>query len=272
MKYYISTIADLCACDEDENMETVKYIKRTAPIVKAYNMGIEIAEFCISENMDKQYDAILPHVLSNIEASENRILHAPYCELYPMAIEPLVVEVAYKRYMQALEYCRRFGAHKMVAHANYIEEEYYPGWFVARHIDFWKKLLSKYNGNVIICLENVRENDPELILAILRTVDDLRLRMCLDIGHANLTEIKPGEWIKICAPYISHYHIHNNFGAAKEGRPNLADRHLPLGNGSIDMKGVLQLIKEFTPDATVAIESNEPEECVRWLRDNGFIK
>lgn len=271
MKYYISTISDLFACDEGHGTEIIKYIERTAPIVKAHNMGIEIAEFCISENMDNQYNAVLPHVLSNIEASEDRILHAPYSELYPMAIEPLIVEVAHKRYIQTLEYCRRFGAHKMVAHANYIEEEYYPEWFVARHIDFWKNLLFEYKGNVIICLENVREKDPELILAILRAVDDLRLRMCLDIGHANLTDMEPAEWIKICAPYISHYHIHNNFGAAKEGRPNIADRHLALGNGNIDMKAVLHLIEELTPDATVTIESHEPEESVRWLKDNGFV-
>ncbi len=271
MKYYISTISDLLFCDEDDCTEAVKYTERTAPIVKAHNMGIELAEFCISENMDNRYEAVLPHVLSNVRASDNIILHAPYSELYPMAIEPLVVEVAYKRYMQALEYCRRFGAHKMVAHANYIEQEYYPEWFVARHIDFWKNLLSKYDGDVIICLENVRESDPELILKILRAVDDSRLRMCLDIGHANLTDIGPAEWIKICAPYISHYHIHNNLGAAKEGRPNIADRHLALGSGSIDMKAVLSLAEDLTPDATAAIESYEPEESVLWLKNNGFM-
>ena len=95
--------------------------------------------------------------------------------------------------------------------------------------------------------------------------------MCLDVGHANLSDIAPIEWLRRCAPYISHYHIHNNFGAPKEGRRSWGDRHLALGNGNIDMKALLDLAEELTPDATAAIESYAPEDCVAWLKENGFI-
>lgn len=271
MRYYLSTIADVTEdATADGDWGKLAYVDKTAPVVSANGMGIELAEFCISENMDLKYEEVLPHVLKNAAASPERTLHAPYNELFPMAIDPLVVEAAYKRYEQSLEYCRRFGASKMIVHANYIKDLYYPEWFLSRQILFWKRFLKEHDDDVVICVENVMEEDPELILGILKGVEDPRLRMCLDVGHANLTPVAPVDWLKTCAPYISHYHIHNNFGPA-EGRQSLGDRHLSPGNGIIDMKALLTLAEELTPDATAAVESYELDESVAWLKENGFL-
>ncbi len=271
MKYYISTISDVTEEVDDSGWEKINYVKRTAPLAKANGLGLEIAEFCISENMDLKFNDVLPHVEYNASMAEEKTIHAPYNELFPQAIDPLVAEVAYKRYIQTLDYCKRFGAKKMIVHANYIESLYFSVWFVQRHIDFWKRLLAERDDDITICIENVMEMTPDDILAIIKGVDDPRLKMCLDVGHANLTDIPPAEWLKTCAPYISHYHIHNNFGAPKEGKRSWGDRHLALGNGIIDMKALLTLAEELTPNATAAIESYEPEASVEWLKENGFI-
>ena len=271
MKYYISTRADVICEEGDGDWEKLTYVDRTAPLAAANGLGVEIAEFCISDNMDNKFEEVLPHVLKNAAAVPDKTLHAPYNELFPQAIEPLVVEVAYRRYEQTLGYCRRFGASKMIVHANYDDSLYFHKWFVNRHIDFWKRFLAEHDDPIEICVENVQEEDPELILGILRGVDDPRLRMCLDVGHANLGGPAPIEWLKVCAPFISHYHIHNNFGAPKEGKRSWGDRHLALGNGNIDMKALLALAEELTPAATAAIESYAPEDSVQWLKDNGFI-
>ena len=271
MKYYLSTIADVTEEAGDDDWGKLVYTEKTAEIVKANGLGIEIAEFCISENMDKRFDEVLPHVLKNAEASPDKTLHAPYNELFPMAIEPLLVDIAYKRYEQSLDYCHRFGATKLIVHANYIQEMYWAEWFVSRHIAFWKRFLAEHDDDIVICVENVQEENPELILGILREVDDPRLRMCLDVGHANLTPVAPIDWLKACAPFVSHYHIHNNFGSPAEGRKSWGDRHLSPGNGNIDMKALLTLAEELTPNATAAIESYELEDSVAWLKENRFI-
>ena len=271
MKYYVSSISDVMSEEADGDWEKLSYVKRTAPLAVQYGLGIEIAEFCISDNMDNEFETVLPHVEYSAAAVKDKTLHAPYNELFPMAIDPLIVDVAYKRYEQTLGYCKRFGAAKMIVHANYNDILYFPKWFVNRHIDFWKKFLAEHNDDIIICVENVTEEDPQLILDILKGVDDPRLRMCLDVGHANLSPIAPIDWLKVCAPYISHYHIHNNFGAPKEGKRSWGDRHLALDNGNIDMLALLKLAEELTPDATAAIESYDPERCAAWLKENGFI-
>ncbi len=271
MKYYISTISDVVDEADDNGWETISYVERTAPLAAENGLGIEIAEFCISENMDDKFDEVLPHVEKSIAVVKDRTLHAPYNELFPMAIDRKVAAVAWDRYDKTVDYCVRFGAPKMIVHANFYEEIYYSSWFTAKHVEFWKKFLAEHPQDITICLENVTENDPELLLGILRGVDDTRFRLCLDVGHANLSPIAPIEWLRLCAPYISHYHLHNNHGAPKEGRRSWGDRHLALGDGSIDMKALLDLAEELTPDATAAIESYDPEGSVQWLRDNGFI-
>ena len=271
MKFYLSTLADIVEETPEDKWEKLVYIDYTAPLVKANGLGIEIAEFCISENMDDKFEDVLPHVIRNVEATPDITLHAPHNELFPAAIEPLLVELAYKRYEQSLAYCKRFGASKMVVHANYVQELYWPEWFVSRTVDFWKRFLAKHDDDIVICMENVYEEDPELILEVIRQVDDPRLRMCLDVGHANTTALAPIEWLKTCAPYISHYHLHNNFGAPEGGRKGAGDTHFSLGNGNIDMAALLNLAGELTPDATATVESYDQEDSVRWLKENGFI-
>ena len=60
MKYYISTISDVVDEADDNGWETISYVERTAPLAAENGLGIEIAEFCISENMDDKFEEVLP--------------------------------------------------------------------------------------------------------------------------------------------------------------------------------------------------------------------
>ena len=271
MEFLISTISDVICEENDGDWEKLAYADRSAPLAAANGMGLELAEFCISDNMDTSFEAVLPHVEACAAAVKRKTLHAPYNELYPMAIDRKVVEVARERYDMAWGYCLRFGAEKMIVHANYVEDLYWPGWFVNRHVEFWKRFLEEHCEPVTICLENVMERAPDLLLDIVKKVDDPRLRICLDTGHANLSDVSPADWLKTCAPWISHYHIHNNNGPVTRGKRSLGDTHSALDQGIIDMEALLRLAQELTADATAAVESYEPERCVVWLKEKGFI-
>ncbi len=271
MRYMISTITDMVWNDETDDLAYASYADRTEPLAREYGMGLELAEFSITNNMDDGFETALPHVEKCAAAVELKALHAPYNELFPMAIDPKVVDIAYERYDAAWRYCLRFGASKMIVHANYVEDLYFPSWFTQRHVAFWQRFLSEHPENVTICIENVMEQKPELLLPILEEVNDPRLRMCLDVGHANLSKVAPIDWLKACAPFISHYHIHNNNGRLTEGNGSVDDKHAALDNGTIDMLALLKTAEILTPDATAAIESYYPEDCACWLRENGFV-
>ena len=115
-----------------------------------------------------------------------------------------------------------------------------------------------------IVLENVLEEEPDWILDILKSVDDPRLRMCLDIGHVNAySHISAMDWLERCAPYISHFHIHNNDGTR--------DRHSALFEGNIPMIEFLHRAEELCPDATFTFELMKAESSMRWLAGEGMI-
>jgi len=243
-------------------MEKVNlYISTTASdaseMARQYGFGIEIAEYCTAWNMDDEFAQTDAAVREKLNGIHHRVLHAPFNELFPCAIDMKARELAASRYRQAIGLAKTYGATKVVVHGGYNPWIYYPVWYVEQSIAFWKEFLKEDPG-VEIVLENVLETDPQWLLDIVRGVNDKRLKLCLDIGHVNAySEISVMEWLEICAPYISHFHIHNN--------DTSWDTHSPLTEGSIPMKDLLEKAFLLCPKATFTLELMEAEASVRWL-------
>lgn len=273
MKYYISTIADVIySWNEETQQETITYEHLTGPIAKQYGMGLELTEFCIASNCEHP-ETVASFFKENLnDYTSDIVLHAPYNELMPHAIEPLLVQAAYKRYDDSYKLCEKYSIPKMIVHANYVPSLYYESWFKERQIEFWKDFLEKHPGNCIICLENVMEDHPGLITDIIKAVDDPRFKMCLDMGHANLHPVRTEQWLEECAPYISHLHIHNNNGPVGGNIPSRGDLHNALGNGQLDYVKLLRRADQLVSDGlTATIESIDFLKSAEWLKEKGFI-
>ena len=115
-----------------------------------------------------------------------------------------------------------------------------------------------------VALENVMEPQPRLLADIARQVDDPRLGLCLDIGHANtfVSRAPPLEWVAPMAPWLRHVHLHNNAGHD--------DLHDPLGQGTLAMEQVLDTILELCPEATFTLENQDCGPSLAWLREHGY--
>lgn len=237
------------------------YISTIAPdasrVAREYGLNLEIAEYCTAWNMDEKFAGVDSVVRKKLEGIPTSTLHAPYNELFPCAIDKKARELAAFRYRQAIDLAKRYGSAKVVIHGGYNGWIYYPVWYTEQSILFWKEFLKEDLG-VEIVLENVLEREPAWILDIIKGVDDPRLRMCLDIGHVNAySNISVMDWLEACAPYISHFHIHNNDGTR--------DQHNALNDGRIPMKEFLARAEELCPDATYTLELMKAEDSVRWL-------
>ena len=126
------------------------------------------------------------------------------------------------------------------------------------------KEFLKEDPGVQIVLENVLETEPQWLLDIIKGEDDERLKMCLDIGHVNAySEISVMEWLETCAPYISHFHVHNNDGTR--------DQHNALNDGKIPMMEFLLRAEALCPDATFTFELMKDEPSMAWLKENGLV-
>jgi sugar phosphate isomerase/epimerase len=135
-------------------------------------------------------------------------------------------------------------------------------WYVEQSIAFWKAFL-KDDPGVDIVLENVLEEEPQWLLDIVKSVDHPRLRLCLDVGHVNAySKIPVIAWLAQWAPWISHFHIHNNDGSR--------DQHNALMDGSIPMKEILQRIDELCSNATVTFELLKAQSSMEWMKEEGI--
>lgn len=242
MNYYLSTI--------DEN----------APVLaKQHGLGLEIAEYCTAWNLDEKFPETDALVRGKIEGISGLTFHAPFNELFPCAIDPKARELAAFRYRQAIHTAKGYGASKVVIHGGYNPRIYYPVWYVEQSIRFWKDFLQEDPG-VEIVLENVLEEEPGMLLDIVRGVDDSRLRLCLDVGHVNAySKIPVREWVETWAPWLSHLHIHNNDGSW--------DTHSPLFDGTIPMEALLRRLDTLCPEATAALELTDMESSIKWMEE-----
>ena len=247
-----------------ENLYLSTIAPDAAEIARKWGVHLDIDEFCTAWNMDREFPAVDKTVKETIEGVGGLLLHAPFNELFPCAIDPKARELAADRFRQAIDLAKGYGAKKVIIHGGYNPWIYYPAWYVEQSILFWKDFLLDDPG-VELVLENVLETEPAWLLDIVKGVNDPRLRLCLDIGHVNAySKVSVMEWLELCAPWISHFHIHNNDGTA--------DRHCALFEGTIPMADFLRRAEALCPDATFTLELMEDDPSVVWLADNGLLR
>ena len=76
------------------------------------------------------------------------------------------------------------------------------------------------------------------------------------------SKIPVTDWVESWAPYLSHFHVHNN--------DTSRDQHNPLNEGTIDMKELLEHIDRLCPDATIALELMKARTSVQWLMEENL--
>ena len=240
-KIYLSTI--------DENAHI---------LAKHNDLGLEITEFCTPWFLDTEFVSTDLLVREKMKCSDRFVLHAPFSELFPCAIDPKVREVAAERYRQVIKIARGYGIRKIVVHGGYNPRIYYPIWYTEQSVQFWKEFVKEIPEDMVFCLENVFEEEPEMLEQIIRQVNDPRIRMCLDVGHVNAySKVPVMEWLERCADLIAHFHMHNN--------DTSNDSHDQLMNGASPMKELFAAIDEKCGDASMTLELLDAAPSVEWL-------
>ena len=228
-------------------------------------LGVEIADYCTAMNMDVLLEQTRPVVDNQVRDVPNRVFHGPFNELFPCAIDPLARELAARRYLQAVEMAGEYGAKKLVFHGGYLPHVYYSCWYTEQSILFWKDFLKKIPEDVTLCVENVLESDPQWMAEIASGVDDPRFRLCLDVGHAHVcSEVPVEQWLETLAPWLGHFHIHNN--------DRSFDTHSPLDQGTIPMRQLLTRAAALCPDASCTLEVTDGRRGAQWLLRQGLLE
>ena len=226
-------------------------------VARQYGLGVEIAEFCTAWNMDRELPAVEKTLEETLTGISRRVLHGPFNELFPCAIDPKARQLAAFRFSQAAALAQVYGAGKLVLHGGFNPQMYYPQWYVEQSILFWREFLTKLPEGLTVCVENVLEPTPDMLLDILRGVEDSRLRLCLDVGHVNAySKIPAKTWIEESGEYLSHLHIHNNDGSW--------DTHSALYEGTLPIRELLE-IAMGQEGVTATLELPDCLPSVKWL-------
>lgn len=237
-----------------------------AEVAKEYGTGLEIDEYCSAVNMDPElFSATDRAVREKMTFAGQYILHAPFNELCPAAIDPKALELAYQRLEQAYRLAKDYNIKRMVVHSGYVPQVYFKSWFSERSIEFWKNFMRDKPEDFYIMIENVLEDEPYTMAEMLKQLGDHRIGACLDIGHAHCSSnVDLMDWVSALGPFLHHVHIHNN---NKE-----YDQHWDLGRGNIDMNRIMEAIRDCAPGTvTYTIENVECRDSMRWLSENGWI-
>lgn len=225
---------------------------------RKYGLGLEIAEYCTAMNMDAGFAATDAAVRRKLDGIPRRMLHGPFNELFPCAVDPRARLLAHDRYLQAIALARSYGIRRVVLHGGYQPYMYYPVWYTEQSILFWRDFLRELPQDTTVLLENVMEEGPDMLLTIVRGVDDPRLRLCLDVGHANVySQVTVPDWLEAWGPWTGHFHLHNNTGSR--------DSHSPLDQGTVPIRDLLARAEACAPAATYTLELTESESSLRFL-------
>ena len=237
---------------------------RAAELARENGLGLEIAAFCYAPNLEDP--AVLSAVRADMAGLHRFWFHAPFAELAPCAIDPLVRQVTEKRYRQAADMARELGIRRLVIHGGFVPQVYFPEWYVEQSVLFWRDFLQEVPPDFVLALENVMEPSPDTLVSIAAGVDDPRLGLCLDVGHANtcVSRTPPLDWIAPMVPYLRHIHLHNNRGQD--------DLHAPLDEGTVPMQEISGAVLEQAPRATFTIENQDALPSLRWLARQGYIE
>jgi sugar phosphate isomerase/epimerase len=130
------------------------------------------------------------------------------------------------------------------------------------------KELTSYaeKKRIILAVENFRNSrkDPYPYFQLGTKIEDFEkifgvigspyLKICFDVGHANITSRNPIEYIKTLGGKIHSVHVHDNFGEE--------DNHLPCGYGNIKWGEIIQELKKSGFNGKLVIENGDNPEIM----------
>lgn len=127
--------------------------------------------------------------------------------------------------------------------------------FVERNVATLQELLPyAAQRGVGVMVENLPGdfNTAKELGELLDPLPELGLH--LDIGHANLLVLHSTveELLVAYGSRLRHVHLHDNKGGS-------ADLHLPLGTGTVDVRGAVKLLKRVGYDGTITLEVFTPD-------------
>ncbi|MCH2042856.1 MAG: sugar phosphate isomerase/epimerase [Saprospiraceae bacterium] len=222
----------------DLKPETLEHLSATG-------VGIELSAFALPEMLS---DAYLPEMLRDTKRKLKDFpnfvsMHGAFYSLQPLARDPWIADVAFRRMEQSMQIANELGIEDVVFHANYFpvpQPDYKKRWLAGQK-KFWERLVpvaEKYG--VIAHIENTREPDPTYLKGIVDHLDSPHFGIVLDTGHTHCftnSNIPVVDWVKGYGERLTYLHVHSNHGKR--------DEHIAFTEGTVNFTGFFEALSDM---------------------------
>lgn len=194
-------------------------------------------------------------------------VHAPITDLHLGSLNSKVRDVAIEEMKESIHLAQDIGAEVVTMHpapgilamppGKWSKEEYHlprtTSNFARQEelLVMAVKDLADYAPDLLIGLENLvfpheLYRSPAELWDLIRKVNRSNVGLTLDMGHAVVSGQKPADFMNLLWDDVFHVHLHDNHG--------VVDEHLPLGEGSIDYVGLIQILSNLDYQGVVNLE------------------
>ena len=250
---------DIRLCD---NGDFDKYLE----VVKRQKVGLEFQTFA-----DPRLKNVKKKIAYQKEQTKNikhRSLHAPFWDLNLGSAMPGLRKETMKWFNYAYKIAKELNCDSIVVHDGYVPfTSHIPNW-IKRAETFWEEFFVDKDDSITMMIENMLELDSSVMIQEIDAVNDKRLKVCLDVGHAHCnSDMSVYEWVKTLNKRIGYMHLHNNHGKLNRTHN---DEHNGFDGGTIDFNKLMKLIKENCPKAILAVETRfaGAEKAIEFLKKN----
>lgn len=239
------------------------------------SLGIEVNSFVppswyYKENKEKLKNALKAHIEEFSEFRNVISMHGPFMDIIPHTFDLEIREIVLRRVMTAMKIAEKLGVKRVVFHTGInpivTAPKYYKS-ICEQQAKFWDEVLDKFRFQVI-CLENMWEPDTRILQRILKYSKSDRLKICIDVAHANVYgKIPVKEWISKLSDHIVHIHLNDNNGKC--------DEHLAIGDGNVDWIPVLDEIEKLKTKPRIVVEIQDIDRIIKslkFLKAKGYLE
>lgn len=188
-------------------------------------------------------------------------VHAPFMDLNPGSLERMLRDATMHRFGQVLDAARILRPEVMVFHPGFDRWRYGEafGQWLDLSVTAWRSVLDRARDiGTLVAVENIFEEEPSTLKALLDAVDDPLFGHCFDVGHWNLfRKVGLEQWFEALGERIFEVHIHDNSGTR--------DDHAPPGEGAIDFALYFRLMERYAPGAAYTVEAHSKAHLERSL-------
>ncbi|GAB4420503.1 MAG: sugar phosphate isomerase/epimerase [Thermodesulfovibrionales bacterium] len=225
--------------------------------IKDKRLNLEI--YFPSASLDVLKSGEIEELKDRLDYNPSVSIHAPFMDLSPGAVDSKVRAVTVERFSQTLDIAEILSPEVIVFHSGYEK------WRYAYRVDIWleesvrtwRPLIKRAAQiGVRIAIENIFEDEPSNLQALMKELYSENFGICFDTGHCNLfTKVPSTEWLESLKPYIIELHLHDN--------DKSFDQHLPIGDGTFDFKTLFSTLKGS--NCLYTIEAHTPENVIKSM-------